>query len=250
MDITEVLSKLKPEHASIVKTAFDEVNATVAKANESITTLTAEKVTLTTDLEKAKEELQETKDSLQTAEKALQDAENEKPCECDGDADENGICKKCGKLKKVVFDEEETMKSLPEGARAFISKLRAQKEAAEAEVRKAKDAEKQAEAVAKAATLKAIPVEQEKLIGILKSCDQSVVDLLTAVNTAIEGTVLDEVGKNRTTPSNSSDEAWAKIENKADEIVTRDSVTKQKAIATVIKECPELYKDYLKGGTI
>ena len=103
MDITEVLSKLKPEHASIVKTAFDEVNATVAKANESITTLTAEKVTLTTDLEKAKEELQETKDSLQTAEKALQDAENEKPCECDGDADENGICKKCGKLKKVVF---------------------------------------------------------------------------------------------------------------------------------------------------
>ena len=110
----------------------------------------------------------------------------------------------------------------------------------------AKDAEKQAEAVAKAAELKALPIESEKLVGVLKSCSADMVDVLTTINAAIEGTVLDEVGKSNA-GSNGAD-AWSKIEAKADEIAKRDSVTKQKAVSIAIKENPELYKEYLQGG--
>ena len=157
------------------------------------------------------------------------------------------MCKVCGKpKKKAAFDEEETLKSMPAAARAVFIKMRTQKEAAEEEVRKAKDAEKQAEAVAKAAELKALPIETEKLVGVLKSCSADMVDVLTTINAAIEGTVLDEVGKSNA--GSKGADAWSKIEAKADEIAKRDSVTKQKAVSIAIKENPELYKEYLQGG--
>ena len=59
------------------------------------------------------------------------------------------------------------------------------------------------------------------------------VDILTTINAAIEGTVLGEVGKNSTGAHGA--DAWAKIEAKADEIAKRDSVTKQRAISIAIK---------------
>lgn len=249
MDIKEILSKMKPEHSSVIQAELDKLSGDVMKAKEDLATVTTERDTATQDLEKAKEDLKAANEDKEKAESELETLKASMPdeCDCDGEADENGMCKVCGKpKKKAAFDEEETLKSMPAAARAVFIKMRTQKEAAEEEVRKAKDAEKQAEAVAKAAELKALPIETEKLVGVLKSCSADMVDVLTTINAAIEGTVLDEVGKSNA--GSKGADAWSKIEAKADEIAKRDSVTKQKAVSIAIKENPELYKEYLQGG--
>lgn len=249
MDIKEILSKMKPEHSSVIQAELDKLSGDVMKAKEDLATVTTERDTATQDLEKAKKDLKAANEDKEKAESELETLKASMPdeCDCDGEADENGMCKVCGKpKKKAAFDEEETLKSMPAAARAVFIKMRTQKEAAEEEVRKAKDAEKQAEAVAKAAELKALPIETEKLVGVLKSCSADMVDVLTTINAAIEGTVLDEVGKSNA--GSKGADAWSKIEAKADEIAKRDSVTKQKAVSIAIKENPELYKEYLQGG--
>ena len=249
MDIKEILSKMKPEHSAVIQAELDKLSGEVTKAKEDLATVTTECSTAKQDLEKAKEDLKAANEGKEKAESELETlkAKESEECECDGEADENGMCKVCGKpKKKAAFDEEETLKSMPAAARAMFIKMRTQKEAAEEEVRKAKDAEAQAEAVAKAAELKALPIETEKLVGVLKGCSADMVDVLTTINAAIEGTVLDEVGKSNA-GSNGAD-AWAKIEAKADDIAKRDNVTKQKAVSIAIKENPELYKEYLQGG--
>lgn len=249
MDIKEILSKMKPEHSSVIQAELDKLSGDVMKAKEDLATVTTERDTATQDLEKAKEDLKAANEDKEKAESELETLKASMPdeCDCDGEADENGMCKVCGKpKKKTAFDEEETLKSMPAAARAVFIKMRTQKEAAEEEVRKAKEAEKHAEAVAKAAELKALPIETEKLVGVLKSCSADMVDVLTTINAAIEGTVLDEVGKSNA--GSKGADAWSKIEAKADEIAKRDSVTKQKAVSIAIKENPELYKEYLQGG--
>lgn len=249
MDIKEILSKMKPEHSSVIQAELDKLSGNVAKAKEDLATVTTERDTAMQDLEKAKEDLNAANEDKKKVESELETLKASLPdeCDCDGEADENGMCKVCGKpKKKAAFDEEETLKSMPAAARAVFIKMRTQKEAAEEEVRKAKEAEKHAEAVAKAAELKALPIETEKLIGVLKSCSADMVDVLTTINAAIEGTVLDEVGKSNA--GSKGADAWSKIEAKADEIAKRDSVTKQKAVSIAIKENPELYKEYLQGG--
>ena len=249
MDIKEILSKMKPEHSAVIQAELDKLSGEVTKAKEDLATVTTECSTAKQDLEKAKEDLKVANEGKEKAESELETlkAKESEECECDGEADENGMCKVCGKpKKKATFDEEETLKSMPAAARAMFIKMRTQKEAAEEEVRKAKDAEAQAEAVAKAAELKALPIETDKLVGVLKNCSTEMVDVLTTINAAIEGTVLDEVGKSNS--GSKGADAWAKIEAKADEIAKRDSVTKQKAVSIAIKENPELYKEYLQGG--
>ena len=249
MDIKEILSKMKPEHSAVIQAELDKLSGEVTKAKEDLATVTTECSTAKQDLEKAKEDLKAANEGKEKAESELETlkAQQSDVCTCDGEEDEDGKCKSCGKpKKKAAFDEEETLKSMPAAARAMFVKMRTQKEAAEEEVRKAKDAEKQAEAVAKAAELKALPIESEKLVGVLKNCSADMIDVLTTINAAIEGTVLDEVGKSN--PGSKGADAWSKIEAKADEIAKRDSVTKQKAVSIAIKENPELYKEYLQGG--
>ena len=248
MGFEEILSKMKPEHASVIQGVIDAKDADLAKARGDLEAANQNLAGKEVELGEANEALAKANTEIETL-KAKNDS-----CECDGEADENGTCKSCGKPKKsAAFDETETLKSMPEAARAMFEKMRAQKEAAEEQIRKANEEKVNAEAIAKAASLKAIPVEQEKLVGILKSCSAEVADLLTTINAAIENTVLDEVGKNRgngasTGGSNTSDEAWDKLEKKAEEIAKRDSVTKEKAMATALSENPELYREYLNGG--
>lgn len=249
MDIKEILSKMKPEHSAVIQAELDRLAGDVEKANDSLATVTTERDTAVQDLAKANADLTAANEGLATAQSELETLKAKHPetCECDGEEDAEGKCKSCGKpKKKAAFDEEETLKSMPAAAREMFAKMRAQKEAAEEEVRKAKEAEDHAKAVAKAAELKALPIESEKLVGVLKSCSTEMVDILTTINAAIEGTVLDEVGKNATGAHGA--DAWAKIEAKADEIAKRDNVTKQRAISTAIKENPDLYKEYLQGG--
>lgn len=212
MDIKEILSKMKPEHSAVIQAELDKLSGEVTKAKEDLAIVTTECNTAKQDLAKAKEDLK---------------AANE------------------GK-EKAAFDEEEILKSIPAAAHAMFIKMRTQKEAAEEEVRKAKEAEAQAEAVAKAAELKALPIETDKLVDVLKNCSAEMVDVLTTINAAVEGTVLNEVGKSNA--GSKGADAWSKIEAKADEIAKRDNVTKQKAVSITIKENPELYKEYLQGG--
>ena len=242
MTVEEILSKMKPEHADVLRDA-------ISKAKEDLAVAAAERDTAQQDLAKAKEDLNVANTEL--AAKASE-IETLKAKGCTKKYDEEG-CKDCDKrasCKKAAsgagFDEEEAIKSMPEAAREIFAKMKAQKDAAEEELRKSKEAEQQAEAVAKAAQLKALPVESAKLVEVIKGCNPDMLDLLTTINAAIEGTVLDEVGKSHAGASGA--DAWSKIEIKAGEIAKRDSVTKQKAVAIAIKENPELYKEYLQGG--
>ena len=232
MTVEEILAKMKPEHSQVISEALAKAKTDaeeLAKSKETINTLTAEKTQLSEELKKAKEAV-----------------EKSKKCSCGGELDESGKCKACGNVQKTdKFDEKETLEKMSPDAKRLFEQMKVQRDAAEAELRKAKDAEKHAEAVAKASELKALPIETEKLVGILKSCSQEVCDVLTSINAAIEGTVLTEVGKSH---ASGSTDTWSKIENKAAEIAKRDSITKQKAISVVIKENPELYREYLEGG--
>lgn len=234
MNFSEILSKMKPEHASVIQQELDTVKEELTKANN-------ENETLTADLSKAREENEQLKEDVAKA--------KSKECTCDGEADEHGICKSCGKPKKGVgFDEAEVLKAMPEAAREAFLKMRAQKEAAEEQVRKAAEEKLEAEAVAKAATMKSLPVEQKELVEILKNCDPKIIEVLSAASAAIDSVVLEEIGKGKSGQADS--DAWAKIETKATEIESRDNVTKQKAIAIAIKENPDLYRDYLNGGAM
>lgn len=234
MELSEILSKMKPEHASVVQQAFDEKDTELAKVKADLETAKADLASKDADLTSVREELAKAKN-----------------CECDGEADDKGMCKVCGKPKKkaAAFDETETLKSMPEAARELFIKMKTQKEAAEEMVRKNAEEKAEAEAIAKAASLKAIPVEQSKLAEIIKKAPQEYVDLLTTINAAIENTVLEEVGKNvGNGAATQTVDAWERLEAKAAEIAKRDNVTKEKAMATALDENPELYREYLNGG--
>lgn len=235
MDVKEILSKMKPEHASVIQEAIDSAAEELRKSKEDLASVQTELDTVKADLEVLKAKCTDDDPDDKNDDDDVNDDVND-------DAHDDATKAKDGS----AFDETETIKSLPKEARELIEKLRSQKDAAEEEVRKAKDEKITAEAVAKAKELKAIPVEHDKLVNIIKVATPDIIDLLTVVNAAIEGTVLDEVGKSHTKESGA--DAWTKIEAKADEIVKRDSVTKQKAISIAIKENPELYKEYLQGG--
>lgn len=248
MSVTEILSKMKPEHSSVIQAAIDAAAEDVRKAKEDLANVAKERDDALTDLQKSKEDLDAVTKERDDALANLEKAKEKETCECDGEEDENGLCKVCGKLKKkaAAFDETETIKSMPAEAKALFEKMKNQKEAAEEELRKAKEAEVEANAIAKAKELKAIPVAQDVLVGIIKNASKDVLDILAVANAAIEGTVLDEVGKSN--PGPGTTDAWDKIEKMADAYVESQKVTKAKAISMVIKEKPELYREYLQGG--
>ena len=226
MSFEEIIAKMKPEHAEVIK-------AELKKSTDKVAELTGQVETLTADVQKANTALTDAQGALSQAQEELRVEKAKK----------NGTCKSgCGSDED---DEEEVIKSMPEAAQALFKTMKAQKEAAEEEIRKAKDAELTAQAVAKAKTMKSLPIEENALVDILKSADEAVVNLLSATAAAIDGTVLTEVGKSA--PKGPND-AWATIEAEASKIAKERNITEQKAVSVVIKEKPELYKQYLEGG--
>ena len=237
MTFEEIIAKMKPEHADVIK-------AELKKSTDKVAELTGQVETLNADVQKANTALTDAQGALSQAQEDLkvEKAKNEE------------LSKACGGKKKTSKagcgscdeeDEEEVIKSMPEAAQALFKTMKAQKEAAEEEIRKAKDAELTAQAVAKAKTMKSLPIEENALVDILKSADEAVVNLLSATAAAIDGTVLTEVGKSA--PKGPND-AWATIEAEASKIAKERNITEQKAVSVVIKEKPELYKQYLEGG--
>ena len=247
MDVEAILQKLQPEHATVLKDAMaasakeaTDLKAVLSTEQETVTAQKQSIDTLTADLTKSNEAL--------TAIKAELDVLKAKtPCSCDGETGEDGVCKSCGLKKDTAFDETEVLKGLPAGVKEYFEKLKTQKETAEAQIQKALEDKKQAEAMEKAAKFKAIPMPQEKLAALIKSAPTDLVDLLGTVNTALEQVVLTEKG--RATGGASDNSAWEQIEKKAKEMASTSGLTHQQAIAAVLKQNPDLYTQYLNGGT-
>ena len=147
---------------------------------------------------------------------------------------------------KDTNNTEDIIKSLDPAVQAIFKSMEDKKIAAEAIAKQMKAEQEKEEAISKAKDLKSLPVEEAKLVEIVKSISPEVFDILKAANKLIEDSeILKEKGNNST---GSNTDAWDKIEKAASEIAKRDSITKQKAITVVMKEQPELYKEYLKGG--
>lgn len=141
---------------------------------------------------------------------------------------------------------EDVLKNLDPSVQKMFKSMTAQKEAAEEIAKSLAEEKENEEAIAKARKFKSLPVEEELLITVVKSASKEVLEVLEKASAALDtGEIFEEVGK---ATKQETDDAWSMIEKKAEEIAKRDSVTKQKAVGQAIKECPELYRDYLKGG--
>ena len=212
MDFNEIISKLKPEHAEIIQ-------AEVAKAKAEVPAEVAAELSDTKEaLEKSKAELEKIKEEVKKSKEPAQEE-----------------------------NFEEVLKSLDPAVQKVFKSLQAQKEAAEQVAKQLTEQKEEEEAIKKAKALKALPVEEEKLVQVVKGISDDVYEILkSAAKVLEESDIFEEVGKGK--GGTDSTDAWSKIEKKADEIAKRDGITKEKAIGVVINENPELYKEYLSGG--
>ena len=248
MDVQEILSKMKPEHSKIIQAALDASAASLKEAKDSVASITKACDEANTALETTKKELEETKKELEDLKASGDGKDDEHPADCDCPECQAKRAEKDRKSSgNASFDSTETFKSLPVEAREYLTTLKTQKEAAEAELRKSREEKVEAEAIAKAQSLKAIPVDQDKLVGILKTATPELIELLEVINGAIEGTVLGEVGKSSSGGASNAD-AWSKIEAKAEELAKSSNISKAKAVSEVIRDNPDLYREYLEGG--
>lgn len=222
MNIEEILGAMKPEHAEFVTAelakAKNEVPETIAKT------------------------LLEKEGSLAKALADLVTANEEKAV-----ADE-----KVAELEKAKgaqpTEEEELMKSLNPAAQALFKSMKTKVDAAEAVTKATVEKQQHEEAVVKAKELKAIPLSEEKLVAVVKTATPEVFEALKAASIAIEtGSQLDEFGKGS---RNETSDAWQKIDKMATELAKSadGKITHQAAIAKVVKDHPELYREYVNGG--
>lgn len=216
MDLEEILAKMAAEHVTVIREALakakEVAEETLANAKKEVPAATTEELnTLTEELAKAR--------------KAIIEAP-------------------VAKSKEEQF--QETLKGLDPAVQEVFKSLNAQKLAAEEAVRTVNEANIQATALAKAKEFKSIPVDEAKIVEVLKSASPEVIEILTAVNKAIdEGALFQEAGS---TQSGATNNAWSKIEKMADAMAKKDSITVQKAITMVVRENPDLYKQYIEGG--
>lgn len=212
MDFNEVISKLKPEHAEIIQAELEKVKKEVPEeVSKELDDAKKEIVAKNTELEEAKKEVN----------KAKEPAEGE--------------------------SFEEVIKSLDPAVQKVFKSLQTQKEAAEQVAKQLNEQKEEEEAIEKAKALKAIPVEEERLVQVVKGVSDEVYEILkSAARVLDESEIFEEVGKGK--GGTGSTDAWSKIEKKAEEVAKRDNITVEKATSIVINENPEMYKEYLSGG--
>lgn len=217
MTLDEILAKMKPEHAEVIKSEISKAKEEVpAETEAELNDLKTKNEEMTEEVAKAKKDLEEVK---------------------------------VAKSKDKEPDFEEVMKNLDPSVQEVFKSLKAQKDAAETVARAAAEEKLTTEAVAKAKELKSLPIEEAKLVEVMKGISPEVHEILKAANKAIEdGGLFEEVGKSKPNAGEGASSAWEKIEKKAAEIETEKKVTKAKAITMAIQENPDLYREYLKGG--
>ena len=210
MDFSEIISKLKPEHAEVIQ-------AELAKAKAEVP-------------EEIAKELSDTKKALEESKAELEKIKEE-----------------VKKSKEPAQEEnfEEILKNLDPAVQKVFKSLQAQKEAAEQVAKQLTEQKEEEEAIAKARALKVLPVEEEKLVQVVKGISDDVYEILkSAAKVLEESNLFEEIGKSNA----GTTDAWTRIEKKAEEIAKRDGITLEKAISVVINENPELYREYLSGG--
>ena len=239
MDASEILEKLKPEHAEVIKSAFAELEKQKKQAEDEAAA--AKKEAADAKAEAAK------KPAGEPSAASAKEDEAKKAC-----GEKKGEPSDAAKAKEgtTSFDDTETLtKGLDPQVAAYIEQIKKQKDAAEEAAREAIAKERHMNAVNKAAELKALPIAADELISFIEKSSDETVDMLSAIAKGIEGTVLSEVGKSTDkTFSASSSDAWARIEKAAEKIAAERNVSVAKATGMVIKEQPALYKEYLEGG--
>lgn len=242
MDASEILEKLKPEHAEVLKSAFAELEKQKKQAEDEAAA--AKKEAADAKAEAAKKPAGEPG--------AAPAKEDEAKKACGEKTEKKGEPSDAAKAKEgtTSFDDTETLtKGLDPQVAAYIEQIKKQKDAAEEAAREAIAKERHMNAVNKAAELKALPIAADELISFIEKSSDETVDMLSAIAKGIEGTVLSEVGKSTDkTFSASSSDAWARIEKAAEKLAAERNVSVAKATGMVIKEQPALYKEYLEGG--
>lgn len=215
LSFEEILKKLQPEHAAVVE-------AEIAKAKSTIPEETA------TELDNVKKSLKDTKEALENAK-----AEN------------------IAKSKDEEPDFEEVIKGLDPSLQAMFKRMQEEKDAAEQIAKAAAEKQLNDVAIAKAASLKNIPVSNEQLVAVVKGISTEMYDVLKAANDAIENSgVLDEQGSSteHVEKAGNAEQAWELLEKRAGEIATEQGITPEAAMAIAIKKHRDLYQTYLKGG--
>jgi predicted nucleic acid-binding Zn-ribbon protein len=209
MNFDEILKELKAEHV-------EAITAELAKAKAEVPEDVCAKMASTdAELEATKAELAEVKETV-------------------------------NKAKEETSSDEDVIKSLDPAVQELFKSMTAQKEAAEAIAKQLNEQKVEEEAITKAKELKSLPADEKTLVMIAKTATPEVFEVLKAASKLVEDSeILKEKGSASTT---NTQDAWAKIEKAAIDIATADNITQQKAIARVIKEQPDLYREYLKGG--
>jgi hypothetical protein len=237
MNLDEILEKMKPEHAALVK------EAVLKAAGEVPTAVVEELAKAKTDLEVATEEVTKSKTAIETLTVEVAKAKEDLAIATTSLED---IAKAKAETDKNL-SEEEVIKSLDPVVQEVFKSMKAQKVAAEEVVKSLQEQKLNDEAIVKAKELKNLPAEESALVAIAKSASSEVFEVLKAANKALESAgIFQEIGKNKGGDTGMG--AWEKIEKKAEALVESEKITIQKAIANVIKENPELYKEYLSGG--
>lgn len=154
--------------------------------------------------------------------------------------------------------EEEILKTIKDPAvRMLMETQIAKTKAAEEQVRKARDGQIEAEAIAKAKEVPGLGAEEatvSELYKKLKVADEALCEEVFGIFKAAsalvnEGGVFTEIGKSSDGSAASSNEqdAWGKIEKAAEGIAKSKNVSKEVAISEVIRSNPELYDEYIKS---
>ena len=223
MEYQEILEKLQPEHRAVIE-------AEVAKA----ACMTSE----------------EDKDKLAKVETLEEELNTAKACLA-AKEEELAKLKEESNVNKQKPEFEEVLKGLDPAVQEVFKSMKAQKEAAEAVAKAAQQAKLHEEAIAKAKELKALPVEESKLVDLIeKGISEEIHEILKAAANACEGAdIFKSQGTEvKNSSSNTADSAWAKIELKADEVAKAKNISKAKAIDEVVRTNPDLYREYLDGG--
>lgn len=224
MNFDEIISKMKPEHAEVIK-------AELEKAKQPNDATTAELETFKKQCEDTQAKLDEVSKKLEETEEELEKVQ-------------------CGDKVKKNKDYDEVLKSLDPDVQEFFNTMKKQKEAAEAIAKSAQEERIAKEAILKAADLKALPVEEKKLIEMIKKgiSDEVLEVLKSAAKACEDADIFKAKGTDGDNGKSSGADAWAKIEAKATEIAKEKNLTQAKAVDMVIKMHPEMYKEYIEGG--
>lgn len=144
--------------------------------------------------------------------------------------------------------DEDLLKSLPESIRKRLEDAERRAEEAESIAKAEREARVRREFLEKARGYRALPVKAEEFARVLKGLFEKapeeakeIESLLQAADEALQKSALfREMGRS----GGGAPSAWGQIESLARERLGKGGLTKEQAIAQVLQERPELYRQY------